>query len=250
MPIRRCSGLSTKNSPPRLQNAWPPSDCSGSWSSSRTRLPASATSAAAARPARPAPTTMTSLVSALVLTGAILARPGRRCDAGYPSVTTSGQRKRSGVSAVSLRDTVWAHLSGKAPPCPPPPDRTAARGTTYAVGRRPLAGRPLLARRRARRLRPRRDGRGDPDAQQVRRPRLHRRLPHHRVHRRPGRRRHRRGADRPGHRPVRAPPDADRLHRVVLGASPSRSPSRRTSTPSSRCGCSPASASAPACRSR
>ena len=60
-PIRRCSGVSTRNSPPRLQKAWPPSDCSGSWSSSTTRRPASATSAAAASPARPWPTTMTSV---------------------------------------------------------------------------------------------------------------------------------------------------------------------------------------------
>ena len=31
---RRCSGLSTRNSPPKDQNAWPPSDASGSWSTS------------------------------------------------------------------------------------------------------------------------------------------------------------------------------------------------------------------------
>src|SRR4051812_37465811 len=60
MPIRRCSGLSTRNSPPRLQKAWPPRLCSPSWSSSSTLRPASATSAAATSPASPAPTTMTS----------------------------------------------------------------------------------------------------------------------------------------------------------------------------------------------
>src|SRR6478752_4704931 len=60
MPIRRCSGLSTRNSPPKDQNAWPPRLCSPSWSTSTTRRPASASSAAATRPARPAPTTTTS----------------------------------------------------------------------------------------------------------------------------------------------------------------------------------------------
>ena len=60
IPIRRCSGLSTRKSPPRLQNAWPPRLCSPSWSSSSTVRPASATSAAATSPARPAPTTITS----------------------------------------------------------------------------------------------------------------------------------------------------------------------------------------------
>src|SRR3954453_17220039 len=42
--------------------------CSGSWSSSSTLLPASASSAVAARPARPAPTTMTSASMAVILT--------------------------------------------------------------------------------------------------------------------------------------------------------------------------------------
>src|SRR3954451_3902297 len=60
MRSRRCSGELTKNKPPKLQNAWPPSDCSPSWSSSSTLRPASASSAAATSPARPAPTTMTS----------------------------------------------------------------------------------------------------------------------------------------------------------------------------------------------
>ena len=60
MPSRRCSGVSTKNSPPSDQNACPPRLCSPSWSSTDTRRPASAASAAATSPARPEPTTMTS----------------------------------------------------------------------------------------------------------------------------------------------------------------------------------------------
>ena len=32
MRSRRCSGLSTRNRPPNDQNAWPPSEASGSWS--------------------------------------------------------------------------------------------------------------------------------------------------------------------------------------------------------------------------
>ncbi len=60
MRIRRCSGESTRNRPPKDQNAWPPSDASGSWSTRSTRRPASASSAVATRPARPAPTTITS----------------------------------------------------------------------------------------------------------------------------------------------------------------------------------------------
>src|SRR5829696_1059227 len=58
--MRRCSGLSTSISPPSDQNAWPPRLPSGSWSSRITRRPASASSAVATRPASPAPTTMTS----------------------------------------------------------------------------------------------------------------------------------------------------------------------------------------------
>src|SRR5690606_6075095 len=59
-PRRRCSGVSTRNSPPKLHQAWPPRSCSPSRSSSRTRRPASASVVAATRPARPAPTTITS----------------------------------------------------------------------------------------------------------------------------------------------------------------------------------------------
>ena len=60
---RRCSGLSTSISPPSDQNAWPPSDASGSWSTTMTLRPASASSAAATSPASPAPTTIASAVS-------------------------------------------------------------------------------------------------------------------------------------------------------------------------------------------
>src|SRR3954468_3243411 len=58
---RRCSGESTRNSPPKDHQACPPREPSGSWSSRITRLPASASSAVATSPARPAPTTTTSV---------------------------------------------------------------------------------------------------------------------------------------------------------------------------------------------
>src|SRR4051794_38749301 len=70
MRSRRCSGESTKNKPPNDHHAWPPRDCSPSCSTSRTRRPASASSAVAANPARPAPTTMTS-----ASTGTVSAMP-------------------------------------------------------------------------------------------------------------------------------------------------------------------------------
>ena len=79
---RRCSGEFTKNSPPNDHQAWPPSDCSGSWSSSSTRRPASAASAAAASPASPAPTTITSAS----MTGPPLSRT-QPSDERYPPVT-------------------------------------------------------------------------------------------------------------------------------------------------------------------
>src|SRR3954467_6356214 len=79
---RRCSGESMRNRPPKLHQAWPPRDASGSCSRRMTRLPASASSAVATRPASPAPTTTTSvslLLDALsVLTGATLAGGPRR----------------------------------------------------------------------------------------------------------------------------------------------------------------------------
>ena len=55
MPRRRCSGESTRNSPPNDQNAWPPRFAAGSWSSRITRLPASASSAVADQPGEPGP---------------------------------------------------------------------------------------------------------------------------------------------------------------------------------------------------
>ena len=54
-PIRRCSGESTRNSPPKDQNAWPPRLAADSWSTSRTRRPAATSSAVATRPDRPGP---------------------------------------------------------------------------------------------------------------------------------------------------------------------------------------------------
>src|SRR4051812_43485372 len=60
-PSRRCSGVSTRNSPPNDQNAWPPRLAALSWSTRATRLPAVTSSWVAARPARPAPTTITSV---------------------------------------------------------------------------------------------------------------------------------------------------------------------------------------------
>ncbi|GAB4007463.1 hypothetical protein GCM10029992_61280 [Glycomyces albus] len=64
MPMRRCSGESTKNSPPNDQCACPPIDCSPSWSTSVTDFPSRTNSEAATSPANPAPTTMTSLSTA------------------------------------------------------------------------------------------------------------------------------------------------------------------------------------------
>ena len=52
--IRRCSGLSTMKSPPRDQNACPPSEASGSCSTRITRLPASTSSAVGHEPGQPA----------------------------------------------------------------------------------------------------------------------------------------------------------------------------------------------------
>ena len=65
MPIRRCSGLSTKSSPPSDHHAWPPRLSRFSWSRTSTRLPARASSWVATRPARPAPTTIASGVKSV-----------------------------------------------------------------------------------------------------------------------------------------------------------------------------------------
>ena len=59
MPIRRCSGLSTRNSPPSDQNAWPPRTARAP-GRARARPARVGHFAAAARPASPAPITTTS----------------------------------------------------------------------------------------------------------------------------------------------------------------------------------------------
>ena len=94
MPIRRCSGVSTRNSPPSDQNAWPPRFCSGSWSTSSTRFPASASSAVATSPARPAPTTMTSASIWLSnqATGPRYSQEVRSSPAGMPMVSDRDPR--------------------------------------------------------------------------------------------------------------------------------------------------------------
>ena len=89
MPIRRCSGESTRNRPPNDQCAWPPSDASGSWSSRSTRRPESASSAVATRPASPPPTTITSVST----------RPSSPARAQASSVST---RSISPASSTSL----------------------------------------------------------------------------------------------------------------------------------------------------
>src|SRR3954453_24194988 len=77
---RRCSGESTRNSPPKDHHACPPREASGSWSTRTTRLPASASSAVATSPASPAPTTTTSVsvVTAGTLAGAAALPPSPR----------------------------------------------------------------------------------------------------------------------------------------------------------------------------
>src|SRR4051812_7149257 len=57
---RRCSGVSTRNSPPNDQNACPPRFAAFSWSTSATDLPRVVSSWAATRPASPCPTTIAS----------------------------------------------------------------------------------------------------------------------------------------------------------------------------------------------
>ena len=93
---RRCSGLSTKNSPPSDQNAWPPSEASASWSRRMTRRPASPRRPRPTRPASPAPTTMTS-----ASTGAILVAARPRSG----TMTTDGGPATAGRAA--LGDGRW-----------------------------------------------------------------------------------------------------------------------------------------------
>src|SRR5208283_5221481 len=57
---RRCSGLSTKNSPPNDQKACPPTLALFSWSRISTRRPCPTNSHAATKPDRPAPTMIAS----------------------------------------------------------------------------------------------------------------------------------------------------------------------------------------------
>jgi hypothetical protein len=84
------------NKPPSDQNACPPKDTSGSWSSSITRFPASASSAHATSPASPAPTTMTSVSMALPASWLTPCGPAHRAVAWSTKVT-----KWSRVRAVS-----------------------------------------------------------------------------------------------------------------------------------------------------
>ena len=96
---RRCSGVSTRNRPPSDQNAWPPSEASGSWSSRITRRPALTSSAVATSPASPAPTTMTSASFPATLTATSApagtrAAPCRRASAGSSSRAGCGRRWR------------------------------------------------------------------------------------------------------------------------------------------------------------
>ena len=95
-------------------------------------------------------------------------------------------------------------------------------GDHGARQRSPLGDRTLLGGRRPRRVRPRRDRRGDPHALQERRPRVHRRVAHHGVDGRAGRRRHRCRADRAAHRPLRSAAQRDRVRDLVLAPDPGR----------------------------
>src|SRR6476469_2664482 len=106
MPIRRCSGLSTRKRPPKLQKAWPPRDCSPSWSTSTTRLPRSASSAVATSPARPAPTTTTSasMVRACHHSSTFWRGPGRV----RPSADPDGSLAGGSVDALAEQVRVTA----------------------------------------------------------------------------------------------------------------------------------------------
>ncbi len=112
MPIRRCSGESTKNSPPNDQNAWPPSEASGSWSSSSTFLPASASSAVATSPASPAPTTITSASIGPIPSrrSSMYSRPDAPVDRAMDSTRAHNLQEFGRVTILSAQ--IW--------PCPPP----------------------------------------------------------------------------------------------------------------------------------
>ena len=117
-PMRRCSGESTRNSPPNDQNAWPPRLAARSWSTSTTRLPAATSSAVATRPARPAPTTMTSVCTR--------GPPGRRPYGAstYPCRLPAGRgAPRAGPAAPQGAQPPPL----AAPPTMGPPCRTSPR---------------------------------------------------------------------------------------------------------------------------
>ena len=105
MPIRRCSGESTRNSPPNDHQACPPRSASPSWSSSSTRRPASAASAAATSPARPAPTTTTSASMPATL--------GCRDDAGTEGPDlVEGRKIVRAMTRMILQPSAFSDLSG------------------------------------------------------------------------------------------------------------------------------------------
>ena len=134
-PRRRCSGESTRNSPPNDQNACPPRLAAGSWSSRITRLPASASSAVAASPASPAPTTMTSVSTCSAWHGGVRGGPG--CRAGGPGAAApwrgwdavpAGARRHPGTAVPAAAGAVPADGRGGTPGvCPGGPVRQARR---------------------------------------------------------------------------------------------------------------------------
>src|SRR4051794_2893019 len=119
MLIRRCSGLSTRNSPPRDQNAWPPRLCSGSCSTMTTRRPASASSAAATSPARPAPTTtasasVTGSMCGSLPAGELVVLLGVAATAAEPPYQESAEGHDGGRHRAALTEPVGDLLVGAA----------------------------------------------------------------------------------------------------------------------------------------
>ncbi len=92
MRMRRCSGLSTRKSPPSDQNAWPPRALAPSCSTTITRLPRAASSSAATSPASPAPTTTASASMRLSLSPGL---PAALATAGKPVSARSADRSRT-----------------------------------------------------------------------------------------------------------------------------------------------------------
>ena len=135
MPIRRCSGLSTRNSPPKLHHAWPPRLASDSWSRSTTERPASASSHVATSPARPAPTTTTSASMGRPYAPSTRTRPPSteavRWVRSGTTRSASGTSSSSGVvpsTATSARQR--AARAARSP-------ATASSTTTQSVGSTP-----------------------------------------------------------------------------------------------------------------